>query len=174
MHLVFSASDYTNSDISDERGHVLYSVSTPRASKRTTTITKYRWSGPSSVPETMATIEWHELKGTLIRFNGDEIKADILLGKRRWSNGRYFVGPDKRCYKWKIESAYCWMKLAESGVPLARFHRKNFGIRKQSHPPYLDVSLEVVRMLDHVILTYVYVESLRRERLGHISDTTDG
>ncbi|KAG6375729.1 hypothetical protein JVT61DRAFT_2575 [Boletus reticuloceps] len=64
------------------------------------------------------------------------------------------------------------MKLAESGVPLARFHKKNFGIRKQSHPPYLDVSLEVVRMLDHVILTYVYVESLRRERLGHVSDTT--
>ncbi|KAH0830090.1 hypothetical protein J3R83DRAFT_1425 [Lanmaoa asiatica] len=85
MHLVFSASDYMNSDISDERGYVLYSVSTPRASKRVTTITKYRWSGPSSVSETMATIEWHELKGTLIRFNGNEIKGDVMLGKRRWN-----------------------------------------------------------------------------------------
>ena len=64
------------------------------------------------------------------------------------------------------------MKLADSNVPLARFHKKNFGIRKQSHPPYLDVSPKVVPMLDHVILTYVYVESLRRERLGHQSDTT--
>lgn len=63
------------------------------------------------------------------------------------------------------------MKLAESNVALARFHKKNFGIRKQSHPPYLDVSPAVRHMLDHVILTYVYVESLRRERLGHISDT---
>lgn len=74
-----------NSDISDERGHVLYSVSTPRATKRVTTITKYRWSGPSSVSETMATIEWHKLKETVIRFNGDEIEADVMLGKRWWS-----------------------------------------------------------------------------------------
>lgn len=64
------------------------------------------------------------------------------------------------------------MKLAESDVALAKFHKKNFGIRKQSHPPYLDISPKVIAMLDHVILTYVYVESLRRERLGHISDTT--
>ncbi|KAI9570680.1 hypothetical protein HD554DRAFT_2018052 [Boletus coccyginus] len=167
MHLVFGNSDYVNSEISDEQGHILYSVSTPRASKRITTITKYRWSGPNNVSETMATIEWHALKGTLIRFNGNEIQADAMLGKRR---GRYFVGPDKRNYKWKLESTHCW--LAESNVALARFHKKNFGIRKQSHPPYLDVSPAVRHMLDHVILTYVYVESLRRERLGHISDTT--
>ena len=85
MHLVFSTSDYTNSDISDERGRVLYSVSTPRACKRVTTITKYRWCGPSSVDETMGTIEWHKLKETLIRFNGNEIKANVMLGKRPWS-----------------------------------------------------------------------------------------
>jgi len=172
MRLVFSTSDYTNSDISDEQGRILYSVLTPRAPKRTTTITKYRWSGPNNVSETMATVEWHQLKGTLIRFNGNEVKADAMLAKRRWNTGRYFVGPDKRSYKWKLESTHCWMKLAESDVALARFHKKNFGIRKQSHPPYLDVSPKVVSMLDHVILTYVYVESLRRERLGHQSDTT--
>lgn len=85
MLLVFSTSDYTNADIFDEQGHVLYSISTPQASKRITTITKYRWSGPSSVPETMATIEWHALKDTLFHFNGDEVKADVMLGKRRWS-----------------------------------------------------------------------------------------
>lgn len=127
MHLVFSTSDYMNSDISDQQGRVLYSVSTPRAAKRMTTITKYRWSGPSSVSETMATIEWHELKDTLIRFNGNEVKADTMLGKRRWStyvcpigsymideltgrtSGRYFLGPDKQSYKWKLESTHCWV-----------------------------------------------------------------
>ena len=130
MHLVFSTSDYTNSDISDEQGHILYSVSTPRASKRITTITKYRWSGPNNVSETMATVEWHELKDTLIRFNGNEIKADAMLEKRRWNtyvcpigyyvvydllidgepiSGRYFVGPDKCFYKWKLESTHCWV-----------------------------------------------------------------
>ena len=85
MQLVFNTSDYMNTSISDEQGHVLYSVSTPDAAKRITTITKYRWRGRSSVSETMATIEWHMVKETLFRFNGDEIKADTMLGKRRWS-----------------------------------------------------------------------------------------
>lgn len=56
------------------------------------------------------------------------------------------------------------MKLAEESTALVRFHKKNLGIKKQLHPPYLEVSPKVTRILDHVILTYVYVESLRQER----------
>lgn len=55
------------------------------------------------------------------------------------------------------------MKPVESNVELVRFHEKNLGILKQSHPAYLNVSPQVVPMLDHVILTFLYVESLRQE-----------
>ncbi|KAH0830092.1 hypothetical protein J3R83DRAFT_1427 [Lanmaoa asiatica] len=58
------------------------------------------------------------------------------------------------------------MKPAGSDVELVRFHKKNLGILKQSHPAYLNVSTKVVPMLDHIILTFVYVESLRQERAG--------
>lgn len=51
-------------------------------------------------------------------------------------------------------------------MELVRFHKKNLGILKESHPAYLNVSPKVVAMLDYVILTFVYVESLRREREG--------
>ena len=57
------------------------------------------------------------------------------------------------------------MKPAESNVELVRFHRKNLGILKESHPAYLDVSPNVVPMLDHVIFTFVYVEWLRQEQV---------
>ncbi|KAF9230132.1 hypothetical protein BU15DRAFT_69459 [Melanogaster broomeanus] len=101
MRLIFN--------ISDEQGHQLYTISTPRASKKITTVTKYRWSGEHSVAETMGVIEWHKVKNTLIRFNGRELEADVMLKKRAWSTDRrYFEGPDKRSYKWKLGPGYCW------------------------------------------------------------------
>ncbi|KAI9570679.1 hypothetical protein HD554DRAFT_2037165 [Boletus coccyginus] len=105
------------------------------------------------------------LKETVFRFDGNVIPADVMLEKRAWSTGRYFVGPDRHTYKWKLESTHCWLKPSESDVHLVRFHKKNLGILKESHPAYLDVSPEAVPMLDHVVLTSVYVESLRQKRL---------
>ena len=58
------------------------------------------------------------------------------------------------------------MKPAELDVELVRFHKKNLGILKESHPAYLDVSPNVVPMLDHIILTFAYVESLWEEQSG--------
>jgi len=86
------------------------------------------------------------------------------MQKRSWETGRYFVGPDRKTYKWKMESTYCWMKAAGTNAELVRVYQKNIGIRKLSHPAYLDVSPKVVPILDHIILTFVYVEWLRRER----------
>ncbi|KAF9228913.1 hypothetical protein BS17DRAFT_772705 [Gyrodon lividus] len=168
MRLTYSTSDYLNTDVSDERSHKLYTISTPRGIKQVTTITKYRWSGQNSVAdsETMGVIEWHKLKKTLIRFNGREVEADAMLEKRPWNTGRYFVGPDKRSYKWKIGATYCWLKPADSDFELARFHKKNLGIMKESHPPYINVSSRAVHMMDHIILTYVYAEKLRQDRGG--------
>lgn len=53
------------------------------------------------------------------------------------------------------------MKRAKSRVEVVRFHKKNLA-KKPSHPAYLDGSTEVVPMLDHIILAYVYVELLRQ------------
>ena len=56
------------------------------------------------------------------------------------------------------------MKPAESNVELVRYHKKNLGILKEAHPAYIDVSPDVVSMLDHIILTFIYVESLREDQ----------
>ena len=55
------------------------------------------------------------------------------------------------------------MKPAESDVELVRYHKKNLGILKEAHPAYIDVSSNVVSMLDHIILTFIYVESVRED-----------
>ncbi|KAF9232045.1 hypothetical protein BU15DRAFT_81673 [Melanogaster broomeanus] len=139
-----------------------------RASKKITTVTKYRWSGEHSVAETMGVIEWHKVKNTLIRFNGRELEADVMLKKRAWSTGRYFEGPDKRFYKWKLGPGYCWLKPADSNAELAKFHKKTLrlGMLKQSQPPFIDarVSTSATHMMDHIIVTYVYAEKVRHDR----------
>jgi len=165
MRLNFSTKKHLNTDISDERGNVYYTVST---SNKVTTITKYRWSdaSPSSAAdsETVGTIEWHWLRSTVMKFDGKALDVDDVMQKRSWETGRYFVGPDRKTYKWKMESTHCWMKAADTTAELVRFHQKNMGIRKPPHPAYLDISPKVVPILDHVILTFVYVEWLRQER----------
>ncbi|KAG8215613.1 hypothetical protein J3R82DRAFT_7480 [Butyriboletus roseoflavus] len=68
-----------------------------------------------------------------------------------------------------LDVSYEQMKRAESNVELVRFHKKNLGMMKPSHPAYLEVSTEVVRMLDQIILTFVYVESLRQKQHRHVA-----
>lgn len=53
------------------------------------------------------------------------------------------------------------MKSAQSNLQLVRFHKENLGILKPAHPAYLNISDRVIPMLDHIIFTFVYVETLR-------------
>ena len=77
-----------NTDISDEQGNVLYTISTPSASrsKKVTTITKYSQSSPRNENETMGVIEWlQSLETTVFRFNGHVTPAGMMFEKRKWS-----------------------------------------------------------------------------------------
>ena len=85
MRLIFSTGDHKNTDIYDERGFIYYTISTPLAFQKVTTITKYRWSGPSGVPETMGVIEWYWLSDAVFQFNGKVIPAGEMFEKRAWS-----------------------------------------------------------------------------------------
>ena len=85
MRLVFSTTDHMNTDISDEQGNILYTVSTPSASraKKMTTITKYSQSGLRNEKETAGVIEWlQSLEVTVFRFNGNVIPAGMMFENR--------------------------------------------------------------------------------------------
>ncbi|KIO04604.1 hypothetical protein M404DRAFT_1000464 [Pisolithus tinctorius Marx 270] len=43
---------------------------------------------------------------------------------------------------------------------LTKYHKRNLGIRKPSHPPYLEISESLRHMLDHVVVTFIYAEML--------------
>ena len=43
------------------------------------------------------------------------------------TRGRYFVGPDKRSYKWKLEPTHCWVcyVLRLQFLPVSQENRDN-------------------------------------------------
>ena len=85
MRLIFSCSYYKNTDISDEEGNKLYTISTPPGWKQVTTITKYHSGVSDEAPEVLCVIEWHRVKQTKFRFGEREVKADAILSKRPYS-----------------------------------------------------------------------------------------
>jgi hypothetical protein len=53
-------------------------------------------------------------------------------------------------------------QLMLDGTEVARHHPMNFGFRKAGHEAYLEVFSPVEHMVDLVVLTFIYVEKLRR------------
>ncbi|KAF9236611.1 hypothetical protein BU15DRAFT_10349, partial [Melanogaster broomeanus] len=101
----------------------------------------------------IAVIDWHIFQSDKIHFGEQVVRADELLKWRWFSSDRHCVGPDGREYKWKLCSS--------RNCVLAKYHKRNFGIMKPSHPPYLEISRSVTHMLDYIITTFVYVEELQ-------------
>ncbi|KAF8436046.1 hypothetical protein L210DRAFT_3550062 [Boletus edulis BED1] len=119
MRLIFSNSYYKNTDISDEQGNKLYTISTPRGWKQVTTITKYDSGKRNRAPQVLCVIEWHRVKKTKFLFGQREMAVDRILYRRPYSWGRYFTGPDGLTYKWKVGFRYCWVM---SSLPVVWAH----------------------------------------------------
>jgi hypothetical protein len=51
-----------------------------------------------------------------------------------------------------------------SGTPVARYHRKSFGIIGKAKNPCLEILEAGKGIADEIVVTFVYVEKLRMER----------
>lgn len=162
MRLTFSTSDYLNTSMADEHGRSLYTVSTSGFLNRQTTLYKANTSGSSNDPTTLATIKWSHCSSDKIWFEGREVEASQLMTQHGCCSSPCFVGPDDQTYKWKIGSENCWLKRESMDGQLAKYHKHNLGIRKPSHPPYLDISDSLQHILDHVVLTFILAENMSR------------
>ncbi|KAH7882507.1 hypothetical protein F5I97DRAFT_261845 [Phlebopus sp. FC_14] len=181
MQLIFSTSDYRNSRLFDEHGHVLYTIDTPTSLNKKTTISKHNRDRSSEVIagiglEALQSISGvGRRQGTRFSREGCGLRMFTFfygLYGRLWrgadadnlSSSQSFVGSDGRKYKWKIESTNCWLKAENSVVELAKYHRCNLGFLTPQHPPYIEISPSVLHILDEIIMTFVYAEKLSQDR----------
>ncbi|KAI6017664.1 hypothetical protein PISMIDRAFT_684802 [Pisolithus microcarpus 441] len=157
MRLSFSSNEYLNTVIRDEDGRQLYSISSPGFLRCKTTITKH---GPQGDDDVIGIITWHLFRDAKIwlKATGVEVEGNSLLKLKWFSSSRTFTGPDGKEYSWNLETTNCRLKEKGSGVEVAKYHQRNFGIMSPSHAPYLEISPSVSHMLDYIVITFVYAE----------------
>lgn len=143
----------------NEQGQFLYRTDTPFGFfNRTTTIRKGR--------EVIAEIEWHSWFSSKLRFNGTEVETEDFIPARGFLRRKYvFTGPDGRSYRWDLHrSVVVLSRNEELRTEVARYHRATLGIIGRKRKATLEVSLGVAHMMDTIIITFIYVEKIRREK----------
>ncbi|KAF9021633.1 hypothetical protein BDZ89DRAFT_1071281 [Hymenopellis radicata] len=167
MNLYLSTSDTAiNTLYSSSDGVPLYKTQTPmKLGSRTTTISR---AVPSDIPTRegaeqtgeqrfalLAQIDW-KLKGpTVLRFGGKEVEAKSYLikdgaGWGWYCKNRIFTGPDGKEYKWILNNESKLVTNDAAQTPVVR-------------QAYMEVLPQAEHMLDIVLITYVYVEKIRKE-----------
>ncbi|KAG2110580.1 uncharacterized protein F5147DRAFT_574421 [Suillus discolor] len=169
--LTISSERVRNTIITNEQGQAIYKTDTPfRLGTRTTTIQKIKPNDNRDHMhdqfDVLGEIEWHTFVSSKFRFHGTEVNTEEFIPKRGlWDRKRVFTGPDGRPYRWDLKSRV--VVLSRDDTPrteVARSHRATLGIIGRKRKAKLEVSPEVAHMMDTVIMTFIYVEQLRRNK----------
>ncbi|EGN95739.1 hypothetical protein SERLA73DRAFT_186926 [Serpula lacrymans var. lacrymans S7.3] len=167
MQLTLSSENVRDTVMTNLQGQVIYKIDTPWSlTARTTTIRKIR---PSSSPlsmrddfEVVAEIDWHSWTSSKFRFNGNQVRSEDYIPSTGFTRRkRTFIGPDGRKYKWTLGRRTPSLELGD--IPVARFHKRSLGVIGQSHPPYLEIYPAGEHIVDAIVLTFIYVEKLRKD-----------
>ncbi|TFK20099.1 hypothetical protein FA15DRAFT_682689 [Coprinopsis marcescibilis] len=164
MRLILSTSKPWHTNYCTEEGQVLYKVDSPwKLVNRTATIDKIVPNSTDSASEDaepvmqdqftrIVQIDFRAIEpSSTITFQDITQRVDSFFrkGKINWK------APDEQEYKWVMGRLKCELFLNDDArTPVAKYHLKHHGI---IYPPGEHI-------VDHIIVTFVYLEKLRRDR----------
>ncbi|KAG1847325.1 hypothetical protein DFJ58DRAFT_663385, partial [Suillus subalutaceus] len=160
-----------NTVITNEEGQIIYKTETPfgvgLAGFHTTTIQKIKPNdGQHHMHDqfdVLGEIEWHSFTSSKFRYGGTEVETKEFIPRRGLlGRKRIFTGPDSRPYRWDLKPRLS--RDDASRMEVARFHRATLGIVGRKRKAMLEVSPEVAHMMDTIIMTFIYVEKLRKDK----------
>ncbi|KAI5989989.1 hypothetical protein EDD15DRAFT_2198335 [Pisolithus albus] len=170
MHLTLSSEGVRNTTMTNENGQVLYKTSTPhRFGTRTTTLHKVE---PNTDPDDMrdhleaiGEIEWNLMGPSVMRLYGQEMMTNSFIPSHGVTGRkRTFTGPDGLPYRFWLGIGTQLSRNDATSQELARSHTRSLGITGPRRDPFLDIDPSLMHMLDMVVLTFIYVEKLRRDK----------
>ncbi|GLB35659.1 hypothetical protein LshimejAT787_0212240 [Lyophyllum shimeji] len=183
MHLYLSTPSPLNATFTNEDGQVMYKVDTPMAvGTRTSTIScvvpndiPQQQSDSSAAEESMkdrfahlAQVEHNVVGSSVLRFGGKEILTKEYFRKEGWGaygRHRVFTASDGREYKWLLQTFTPKLIVNdESKGVVAKFHRRNLGIIGKPRPRSLEIFPAGEHMVQEILVTFVYVEKIRKDR----------
>ncbi|KAI0044129.1 hypothetical protein FA95DRAFT_301981 [Auriscalpium vulgare] len=190
MELHFSRNRLLNTVLRDSQGAPLFRVDTQKGKLSVTTVSRFvggvkesevHGAGRERVTgdnvsdtdillmglqeEPVAQIEWHYWSQSVFRIHGEtrEVK-EYMPSKGVFQTQRVFTAKNGRKYKWQIGSNSCKLEVDDgTKTVVARFHRSSLGIIGKKHRVYLEVTQEVMPIIDEVIMTFIWVEKRREE-----------
>jgi len=166
MELYSTHSDVRNTDLLDNRGFVVYRITTNSGftSSGTSTVSRFVPSDKGGAPQpvVVAQIEWHSFKATLLRFRGLSVKeSQYIPGRGFVTRTRSFTAASGQSYTWSGNSNVLTIANAQE---VARWHNKSSGFFSgNAHAAYVQIAGEAIADLDEVIMTLVYVQGKARE-----------
>ncbi|KAF9265280.1 hypothetical protein L218DRAFT_860954 [Marasmius fiardii PR-910] len=182
MRLTLSG-NFLKCTYTDENGRVIYKVQTTSTIHGKTTISKVlpddiprgerigqddeiNDSGPDRFAH-LGRIDWR-VGGSILVRGGEELSVKTFFRRGGlWALGknRLFFGDDGREYKWILGSWTSELQLNdENKTPVAKLIRGNIGgIFGQKRPAVLEIYPAGEHMADLMILTFLYVEKIRRD-----------
>ncbi|KAJ8094059.1 hypothetical protein PM082_009949 [Marasmius tenuissimus] len=173
MKLTLSGS-YLNCSYTDDTGRVIYKVKTDNTFPGGKT--NILGLLPDDIPRResigdiredrfayLARIEWKTIYSTFM-LGGEAVDANKFFRKEIWKRmNRIFTGGDGQEYRWIIR----WLAPElvindEVRTPVAKYHRsgKSGGKKQQG---VLEIFPEGEHIIDLIVITFIYVETLRRE-----------
>ncbi|KAF9522244.1 hypothetical protein CPB83DRAFT_887643 [Crepidotus variabilis] len=182
MHLYLSSGKAWRGDFATEDGRVLYKTMSPRVSigGGPISITKLQRESGNSVDNyvPLAEIQYYtkirlnklRFKKSTIKIGNTDIAAKDLLKvghTKLWTTGygeRNYDAPDGKQYTWKIGINKCNLFLKDTETLVATFHRKNI-LSRGVETASLEIFSLGEHMVDEIIITFVYMERLRKEEL---------
>ncbi|KAF7966381.1 hypothetical protein HWV62_38903 [Athelia sp. TMB] len=163
-----------NTTFTDDFGQVLYKSETPGSilsRNRKTTISKIV---PNDSPDDMADhftelaiIEWHTIASSVLTYGGvKQSMKEFMPHKGVLAQNRGFTAPgDGRAFKWKLGMWTCSLILDDgSKTPVAEGHRSNAGVVGSRRQAQLEIFPGFENLVDVILVTFVFVEKLRKER----------
>ncbi|TFK34267.1 hypothetical protein BDQ12DRAFT_763694 [Crucibulum laeve] len=186
MHLYLSHQEPWNATYTTAEGQVIYKVKTPlRLGTWTATIQRVipnteLLDSPVGTPSAvepnfqdrfgqLGQIEFHNIQSSRIRYQGQDVEASVFFRKSGfgwYGRHRIFTAPDGKEYKWKLGMKAPELVMNDgSKTPIARCHRKKFGIlSKAACPASLEIFPAGKHIADVIVVTFVYIEKLRKDR----------
>ncbi|KAH9483471.1 hypothetical protein JR316_0002939 [Psilocybe cubensis] len=127
----------------------------------------------------VAEIEFHAISSTIIRHGGGERKTCDFFKKEGWAwygGNRIFTGPDQKQYMWKMGSSISELFLLDTDISeehgkahvpflVARYHCPRHSVPShEKEPPCLEIFKAGEHMTELILITFIYIEEMRRQR----------
>lgn len=168
MHLYLSSREPWNATYINEEGQAIYKTSTPWTSLGKRVIIDKIALNPSNVElkDHLAEVQYNLLTSSRIKYGGEDLSTSRYFkkteGQEALGSGRIFTAPDGKKYIWKMGIRVPELVMGDgSDRRVASYHRRRFN---DPRPTSLEILPEGEHMVDLILVTFVYVEKLRKNR----------